>query len=304
MATDAIDADFALVKADPDSGIVAIERIDRQMAAMKELMQRHMVPSHTVDGKFQMGDFGTIPGTPKPTLFKSGAEKLMKLFALGAGQPELEDLGIAGPGTARVIHYRCQLPIVHLQSGTIVAVGIGESSSDEEKFHWRKPVSEDEWNDMADHDKRTKYGKGWTGKQVRIDPASIANNIAKIAKKRALIDGVLTATAASQLFTQDINDSDEREGNGEAARPEPPREKPKGKWEDPGKQHDKVITEPQRKRLFALLFKGSSGKEENNTRTEQLKSLLKDMGIDSTTEIPVSAYEEICEDAQRIARGE
>lgn len=38
------------------------------------------------------------------------------------------------------------------------------------------------------------------------DPYTIVNTILKMAKKRALIDAVLSATRASGLFTQDIED--------------------------------------------------------------------------------------------------
>lgn len=38
------------------------------------------------------------------------------------------------------------------------------------------------------------------------DPFTIVNTLLKMAKKRALIDAVLSATRASGLFTQDIED--------------------------------------------------------------------------------------------------
>jgi hypothetical protein len=43
-------------------------------------------------------------------------------------------------------------------------------------------------------------------KQVRTNPADVANTILKMAKKRAQVDAVITATAASDIFTQDIED--------------------------------------------------------------------------------------------------
>ena len=42
--------------------------------------------------------------------------------------------------------------------------------------------------------------------QVRTNPADIANTVLKMAKKRAQIDLTLTATAASDCFTQDVED--------------------------------------------------------------------------------------------------
>jgi hypothetical protein len=51
----------------------------------------------------------------------------------------------------------------------------------------------------------------WNGKveqkqQVRTNPADVANTILKMAKKRGLVDAILTVTAASDIFTQDIED--------------------------------------------------------------------------------------------------
>ena len=54
-------------------------------------------------------------------------------------------------------------------------------------------------------------GKGWMiakgGEKVENDnPADNYNTVLKMAKKRALVDAVLTATAASDIFTQDLED--------------------------------------------------------------------------------------------------
>ena len=43
-------------------------------------------------------------------------------------------------------------------------------------------------------------------KFVRQDTYSAANNILKIAKKRALVDAVLSATRSSGVFSQDLED--------------------------------------------------------------------------------------------------
>ena len=42
--------------------------------------------------------------------------------------------------------------------------------------------------------------------QVRTEPEDADNTILKMAKKRALIDAVLTVTAASDIFAQDVED--------------------------------------------------------------------------------------------------
>ena len=54
-------------------------------------------------------------------------------------------------------------------------------------------------------------GQGWMiargGEKVETDnPADHYNTVLKMAKKRALVDAVLTTTAASDIFTQDLDD--------------------------------------------------------------------------------------------------
>ncbi|NIW24061.1 MAG: hypothetical protein GWN29_05505 [Gammaproteobacteria bacterium] len=64
-----------------------------------------------------------------------------------------------------------------------------------------------------------------------------------------------------------------------------------------------MISEPQRKRLFAILFKDSKDKAENDKRADTLKESLAARGIDSTKAIPKSDYEDLCEVAANIAKG-
>lgn len=147
--------------------------------------------------------YGTIPGTKSKSLYKAGAEKLMATFRL-AGDPETEDLGGAGE-----VHYRVKVRL-HTAGGQFVGAGIGECSSQEDKYAWRAAVCDEEWEDTPENRRRVKYAK-WQGKvekkkQVRTNPADVANTILKMAKKRAQVDAVITATAASDIFTQDIED--------------------------------------------------------------------------------------------------
>lgn len=147
--------------------------------------------------------FGVIPGTGKPTLYKAGAEKIMSTFRLAA-DPEVTDLSHDGE-----IHYRVKVSVLS-SSGAFLGAGIGECSSGEDKYSWRAAVCKDEFDETPENRRRIKYSKyrGNVEKknQVRTNPADVSNTILKMAKKRALIDGVLTVTAASDLFTQDIED--------------------------------------------------------------------------------------------------
>ena len=147
--------------------------------------------------------YGVIPGTKQPSLYKAGAEKIMSTFRLAA-DPAVEDLGRDGE-----VHYRVKVSILSA-SGMFLGAGMGECSSQEDKYAWRGVVCDEEFEATPENRRRIKFAK-WNGKveqkkQVRTNPADVANTILKMAKKRGMIDGVLTVTAASDLFTQDIED--------------------------------------------------------------------------------------------------
>lgn len=151
-------------------------------------------------------DFGTIPGTPKPTLYKPGSEKILSMFNLAA-TPTVEDLS-----TPDTIRYRVHVAIVHIPTGNMLGVGVGEASSAESKYQWRAVVCNEEWEETPEDRRRNKWKKGYQGngatciRQIRADMEDIANTVLKMAKKRAQIDAVLTVTAASDVFAQDIED--------------------------------------------------------------------------------------------------
>lgn len=165
--------------------------------------------------------YGIIPGTPKPTLYKPGSEKLLSTFRIGV-EPDSEDLS-----TIDEVRYRVKAKGFSQTTGEILGVGIGECSSNEEKYRWRKPVCDEEFNETPEDQKRIAWkkqdGKPYQQTQVRTKPADVANTILKMAKKRAQIDLTLTVTAASDIFDQDLEDMDEatRESvvNGEKEKP-------------------------------------------------------------------------------------
>jgi hypothetical protein len=147
--------------------------------------------------------YGVIPGTKQPSLYKAGAEKIMSTFRLAA-DPEVEQLGADGE-----VHYRVKVRILSA-SGNFLGAGIGECSSTEDKYAWRAALCDEEFDDTPENRRRIKYakcqGKVEKKKQIRTNPADVSNTVLKMAKKRGLIDAVLTVTAASDLFTQDIED--------------------------------------------------------------------------------------------------
>lgn len=151
--------------------------------------------------------YGTIPGGgDKPTLLKSGAEVLCMTFRI-ADQYEVADLSTPG-----CIRYRVSCVAVHQTTGEVLGTGLGECSTDEEKYRWRKAVCKEEFEATPADMRRVKYGRKqgghYTVDQVRTEPADLANTVLKMACKRAKIAMVLNVTAASDMFSQDLEDLD------------------------------------------------------------------------------------------------
>lgn len=147
-------------------------------------------------------DYGVVPGTTgKPTLFKPGAEKIAAIFHI-AVSPEIEDVS-----TSDSIRYRIRAVCTHMGTGRFIGAGVGECSSDEEKYKWRKAVCDAEYTDTPEDRRRKKYFRnGDIAMQVRTNPSDQANTILKMAKKRSLIDAILTCTGASDIFDQDLEE--------------------------------------------------------------------------------------------------
>lgn len=185
-----------LMIVDESRPLTAVD-IRAQVNLIQEVMRSVMI-----DGTH----FGKVPGCgDQKTLLKPGAEKLMATFRLAA-DPEIEDLSVMD-----CARYRVKLKLIS-SSGVYVGAGVGECSSNEEKYKWRKAVCNEEFEDTPEDRRREKWNKGGNGskpyksKQVRTNPADVANTVLKMAKKRALVDATLTALAASDIFTQDIED--------------------------------------------------------------------------------------------------
>lgn len=148
--------------------------------------------------------YGTIPGTPKPTLYKPGAEVLCVTFRIAQ---EYQIIDLSDALTAR---FRVTCVGRHQVSGIVLGEGVGECSSAEEKYKWRKAVCTEEFDLTPDNMRRLKFSS-WNNKvekkiQVRTEAADLSNTVLKMACKRAMIAMTLNVTAASDIFTQDIED--------------------------------------------------------------------------------------------------
>jgi hypothetical protein len=143
--------------------------------------------------------YGVIPGCQKPSLWKPGAEKLLATFRV-ASETVVEDLSTGDEARYRVTRKG-------LSNGTFIGSGVGECSSSEEKYKWRGVVCDAEFDDTPEDRRRLKYKRdGTTTKQIRTNPADVANTVLKMADKRAYVALALNVTAASDIFTQDIED--------------------------------------------------------------------------------------------------
>lgn len=174
--------------------------------------------------------YGTIPGCGnKPALFKPGAEKLLSTFKI-AVEPIVEDLS-----TPDECRFRVSARCTSMGDGRFLGAGIGEASSSEEKYRWRRAVCKEEFEETPEDRRREKWyvdrTKGESKKipQVRTQPADVANTVLKMAKKRAQVDACLTVTAASDCFAQDIEDLPPELRQEEEAPARPPIKPPRAK---------------------------------------------------------------------------
>lgn len=175
----------------------------------KQLIERSQVVRGVLEGVMKENlHYGTVPGTPKPSLWQPGAEQLMMTFGLYA-DPQVEDLSI--PGVRH--HYRVTSYIKVIATGEVVGVGVGECSTDEEKYAWRRAVCKEEYEAADPMRRRQKWSKGkdkpYSTDQVATNPADLANTALKMATKRSMVAGARAATAASDVFGQDLEDLDE-----------------------------------------------------------------------------------------------
>ena len=237
--------------------------------------------------------YGVIPGCKKPSLLKPGSEKILSTFRL-ACEPIVDDLS-----TEDCFRYRVTTRLTNMETGNFVGSGIGECSSDEDKYKWRKAICEAEWEETDELRRREKWVKAWDDKpeykvkQVRANAADIANTILKMAKKRSQIDATLTATAASDIFDQDIQDLPpemQQEISNSQPNTKPTVEPPTSKSQTNGD----LISDPQAKRFYAIAKGVGLADDYIN------KWLMEKHNLKSSRDIPKNKYEEICNEVQKV----
>lgn len=206
-----------------------VQELLGQVAVIQEVMQTVMQKDV---------HYGKIPNTPKPTLYKPGAELLNLTFRLDAEYESHE----SWDGDHLTVKSRCTL--YHIPSGDRLGSGEGMCSTKESKYAYRKgerkcpkcgggPIIKG----------KEEYGGGWVCWKSRggcgskfgdgdksiesqnpdripnPDLADQYNTILKMANKRSLVAATLNVTAASDMFTQDLEDI----ARHQAPEPEPPK---------------------------------------------------------------------------------
>lgn len=237
--------------------------------------------------------YGIVPGTGKPSLWKPGAEKLSMTFHI-AIDPTIE----ADLSTEDVIRYRIRATATSQASGSFLGAALGECSSNEEKYKWRAAVCPEEFEDTPVDRRRRKWKRGehenYSINQVRAECADIANTVLKMAVKRAVIAVILQVTAASDCFTQDLEDLPEEIQN-EVGEGKPRTDRPNAtpKRDERKAQSGDLISDAQKGRCFAI----GKGK---GWSIDQYRALVKRHGFDSDKDITKGdKYNAICADLER-----
>ena len=196
---------------------LSVEQVVARINKVHEVMRRAMQEGH---------HYGVIPGTPKPSLWKPGAELLCVMFRL---DPQYQASERREPDDHLTVTTTCSL--WHIPTGQRMGSGMGSCSTRESKYAYRHAsrVCPKCGKDAIIKGKE-EYGGGWVcfkkkdgcgtkfadedvaitgqvvGRVANEDLADQENTVLKMSNKRALVAAVLNVTAASDIFTQDLED--------------------------------------------------------------------------------------------------
>lgn len=143
--------------------IQEVQQVMNKIGQFQKVVQSQLRQNH---------DFGVIPGTPKPTLLKPGAEKLLMLLGLRSKFEIVESTRDFDKG---FFQYQVKCKLYH--GDMLVTEGLGSCNNRERKY-------------------------------IKMDPYTMDNTVLKMAKKRALVDAALLVGSLSDIFTQDLEDMD------------------------------------------------------------------------------------------------
>lgn len=232
-----------LMQAEESTQAMSVNQVHNQIQLIQQLMK-----SELREGEH----YGKIPGCgDKDCLYKSGAEKISMMFKM-APRFKVENVDLGGGHR----EFRIVTELYHIITGRFLGEGLGSCSTMESKYRYRNasricPACSAETIIKG----KQEYGGGYIcfakkggcgakfkddepaivnqpqGKTDNPDIADAYNTVLKMGKKRSLVDAVLTVTAASDIFTQDI----------EEFAPEPVKQAAKQPEEQPAPAHDPQV---------------------------------------------------------------
>src|SRR6266852_849800 len=241
-------------------------------------------------------DYGTIPGTPKPTLLKPGAEKLILFYGFAADFSEQVSYAPPGEGAPPItVISRCRIHLGDL-NGPVVATGRGAANSWERKHRWRRGERHCPTCGLVGAIIRGKeeLGGGWVcwnkkggcgAKFIAADPVivdqqvgdvekpdayDLLNTLVKMATKRSFVDAALRATATSGIFTQDTE---------EAPAPDAPRNAQEPRRARPELTMSKGKGQPS-KAVAAVVAKLEKPAADAEAMTEKQRQGLRDLALE------------------------
>lgn len=182
-------------------------------------------------------DYGIIPGTNKPTLLKPGAEKIQRILEVTTEFEIIEEIEDC---EREFFAYKMKCTVY--RNGNKMTDGFGSCNTREKKYR-------------------------------NQDAYTISNTCLKMAKKRALVDAIISFGSLSDVFTQDMEDIDI---NGA------PIQNSAAKITTDASG---LITENQAKRMFAL------SKGQHQIVSEEIKKF----GYLKSSEVMKINYDKICE---------
>lgn len=238
--------------------------------------------------------YGVIEGTDKPTLFKPGAEKLNRSFHF---RPDYEELEVVVSN--ELVYYRIRCTLTNYLNGVVIGTGIGSANSREEKWRYTNvatgdPVPKEYWaarekgdtakmkEIMGEDGAPKKKGKAWfiARRMENVNAYDKDNTICKMSQKRAMVAATLSACAASDIFTQDIEDW---EVPPKDDKPKPPAAKKPDPEADP--ETGEVIERTLAGALVSQHQEANTLLKELGYKAESTKALLSNIGLPETMRV-------------------
>ena len=189
--------------------MVHVGDLELSMSQLQGLANLPQFLNHIYRKIMQQGtDYGVIEGTNKPTLFKPGAELLRLAFRLSY-RTEVSGVENYEKG---FFAYRAKITFFD-PAGKEMGTGEGSCNNGETRYVSRWVTAGKVPADVDPRTLKSKKYRGTNGEYVKYrvetdmdERMTQANTVLKMAKKRAFVDGILSISGASRIFTQDVED--------------------------------------------------------------------------------------------------